>query len=67
MSRLYRGDMSYDRGFVGNMIRAFGGKHVDREGLQEYNRPTYGTSVRSALIGVAVFLIIGIAFFVLVT
>jgi len=39
---------------MGRMLRAEGSKHVEREGKQQYDAPTYAVSFRSVLIVVLV-------------
>ena len=55
--------------FIMNVISGVGASKAEREGVREYNSPTYGggASFKSILFGVAVFLAIVIGFFWLFT
>ena len=58
-----------DRGtFIQNVIRGVGATKAEREGAREYNSPTYGSGVsfKSILIGVVLFVVVVIGFFLLV-
>jgi hypothetical protein len=55
--------------FIQNVIRAVGASKAEREGVREYNSPTYGSGVgfKNILIGVTLFVAIVIGFFWLFT